>query len=343
MPLYGDMALSDQQQVLLPAKQRKVVLATNVAETSLTINGVTVVVDTGMARINRFDPALGINRLDLSRISRASATQRAGRAGRTAPGTCLRLWSEREQSQLEEYELPEIERVELSECMLQLMAWGEHDFDRFPWFEKPPAVVIEKALELLERLGASTGGKLSSLGKDMARLPLQPRLARLLLEGAQLGQTRRAAICAALLAERAPFKLEEKGRDQHQTFQRTHHTDSDVLEQVRAIEAFADERSRNSVMGELLVGPAKQVLRVTDQLVKLLDGHKAANNTGTADDAVLKAIMAAFPDRICKRRKAKDPRAVMVGGRGGVKLAEQSTVFDAPMFVGRRHGRFKQT
>jgi ATP-dependent helicase HrpB len=344
MPLYGDMALGDQQAVLLPSKNRKIVLATNVAETSLTIDGVTVVIDSGLARINRFDPTLSINRLDLSRISKASATQRAGRAGRTAPGACLRLWSEREQSQMDEYELPEIERVELSECMLQLLAWGEHDFDAFPWFEKPPAAVIERALELLERLGATEGGKLTAIGKAMSKLPLQPRLARLMIEGAQLGQLRRAAICAALLSERPPFKNEERGglKDHHSAnYQRTHHTDSDVLEQVRAIENFEDNGERRSIMGELLPGPTKQILRVSDQLSRLMDGDKKSSSapaqskskdTVTADDALLRAIMTAFPDRICKRRKAKDPRAVMVGGRG-IKLAEQSTVFDAPMFV----------
>jgi ATP-dependent helicase HrpB len=344
MPLYGDMPLAAQQAVLQPCNLRKVVLATNVAETSLTIDGVTAVIDSGFARINRFDPGIGFNRLELARISKASASQRAGRAGRTAPGSCLRLWSEREQHMLQEFELPEIERLELSECVLQLLAWGEHDVYAFPWFEKPPAGAIEKALELLERLGATTAGSLTELGRAMSRLPLQPRLARLLLEGARLGQPKRAALCAAMLSERPPFKSAE------QNAKAAHHSDSDVLEQVRALEAFAASNERYSIMGEIFTGAAKQIMRAADQLLRLLDdcdytretAAKTEAKTGatmkavvskmSADESVLRAIMVAFPDRICKRRKPKEPRGVMVGGRG-VKLADSSTVVDAAMFA----------
>jgi ATP-dependent helicase HrpB len=354
MPLYGDMPLPAQQAVLQPCKLRKVVLATNVAETSLTIDGVTAVIDSGLARINRFDPGIGFNRLELSKISKASATQRAGRAGRTSPGSCLRLWSEREQHMLADFELPEIERLELSECVLQLMAWGERDVYAFPWFEKPPLAAIEKALILLERLGATSAGALTDLGRAMSRLPLQPRLARLLLEGARLGQPEGAALCAALLSERPPFKSTEaqtrasrqshQAHHSHQTHQTilAHHTDSDVLEQVRALEAFADNNERHSIMGEISPGAARQILRASDQLLRLLDdcdysrenkaqtkGQARAKN---ADEAVLRAIMAAFPDRICKRRQPREPRGVMVGGRG-VKLAETSTVCDPQLFV----------
>jgi len=357
MPLYGDMPLSEQQAVLQSSNLRKVVLATNVAETSLTIAGVTAVIDSGFARINRFDGALGINRLELSRISKASAAQRAGRAGRTSPGVCLRLWSEREQQMLTDFELPEIERVELSEAILQLLAWGEHDLESFPWFEKPPAVALQKALELLARLGATEDNKLSALGRSMAHLPAQPRLARLLLEGSSLGQPKRAALCAALLSERPPFKSVQKtdtysggGRhgQQNQQSQQTHHTVSDVLEQVRAIENFAQTNDRQSIMGDILPGTARQVLRVSDQLFRMIRNNDlkddlsknnfSKNNPAKnkekydADDAILKAIMVAFPDRICKRRRPGDARAVMVGGRG-VKLAESSTVCDASLFV----------
>jgi ATP-dependent helicase HrpB len=329
MPLYGDMPLSEQQAVLRPATLRKVVLATNVAETSLTINGVTAVVDSGMARINRLDPELGFNRLELSRISKASAAQRAGRAGRTAPGACLRLWSEREHLSLTDFELPEIERVELSECVLQLIAWGEHDLRAFPWFEKPPEAALDRAVELLDSLGATSSGKLTDLGRTMAGLPLPPRLARLLLEGAGRGQARRAALCAALLSERPPF------RNVDANLGASHHTLSDVLEQVRAIEAFAERGERSSIMGDIIPGVAKQIMRASDQLLRLLPEGETTFSTATgaqADEALLRAIMVAFPDRICKRRQAREPRGVMVGGRG-VKLSEQSTVRDAAIFA----------
>lgn len=337
MPLYGDMPLSDQTEVLRQGGQRKIVLATNVAETSLTIDGVDVVVDSGYARVNKFDPGVGFNRLELMRISKASATQRAGRAGRTAEGTCLRLWTEREHVALADFELPEIERVDLSECILQLLAWGEHDVHAFPWFQRPSIAVVDNALELLDRLDAICDGKLTEIGRAMARFPLQPRLARLLIEGARLGQPDRAALCAAVLAERAPFRRME------QSAKGMHHTDSDVLEQMRAIEAFDANGIRDSIMGEVIPGAAKHVLRTSSQLSKLLNDSDIKlddlqsnivikERNKSPDEVVLRSIMTAFPDRICKRRKAKDPRGVMVGGRG-VILSDQSNVYDAPFFA----------
>ncbi len=330
LELYGDLELSAQQRVLQDSAKRKVILATNVAETSLTIAGVDAVIDTGLARINRFDPTVGINRLELSRISKASATQRAGRAGRTAPGICLRLWTEREQLAFPDFEVPEIERLELSEPVLQLIAWGEKDIHAFPWFEPPPSEAIDRALELLERLGAASSGKLTDLGRAMSKLPLQPRLACLLIAGARMGQVKRTALCAALLSERPPFRSQDMVAS-------AHHTESDVLEQVRALESYSlDKNAVDSIMGAVLPGPAKHVLRAASQLKRLVteQGHSEEDEVSdtASEDIVLKAIMAAFPDRICSRRQPKDPRAVMVGGRG-VKLSDQSTVFDAQLFA----------
>ncbi len=344
MPLYGEMQLQDQLAVLRKGPNRKVVLSTNVAETSLTIDGITAVVDSGYARVNRFEPTVGINRLALSRISKASAAQRAGRAGRTAPGTCLRLWTEREHMAFPEFELPEIERVDLSECILQLLAWGESNVETFPWFEKPSATSIENALQLLDRLDAISNGKLTDLGRTMARFPLQPRMARLLIEGAKSGQSNRSALCAALLSERPPFRTTDSA------VPGAHHTDSDVLEQVRAVENFETHGIRDSMMGTIIPGAAKQILRTTKQLMRLLRdaapeiscepqshevkgmGSSAPGLQLRADEAVLRAIMTAFPDRICKRRQRKERRAVMVGGRG-VLLSEQSNLFDCELFV----------
>ena len=198
MELYGDLPLERQQAVLLQGDRRKIVLATNVAETSVTIEGITAVVDSGLARINRVDPSLGLNRLDLCRISRASADQRAGRAGRTAPGVCLRLWTEAAQRALSEHELPEIARVDLSGALLQLLCWGESDPARFPWFEPPPCGMIENGLKLLRQLGATDDRGLTDLGRRMGRLPVEPRIGRLLCEGQSLGHPQRIALVAAL-------------------------------------------------------------------------------------------------------------------------------------------------
>lgn len=326
MPLYGDMPLEEQQRVLRPTQRRKVVLATNVAETSLTIDGITGVVDSGWARVNQYDAQLGLNRLDTVRISRASSEQRAGRAGRTAPGVCFRLWTEREQNNLRDFERPEIERVDLSEALLQLLAWGEADVRAFPWYEPPPSAAVDQALALLDALDATHEGKVTELGQTLARMPLQPRLARLLVEGERLGAGDRAALAAAMLSERDPF------RRRGPRFKAEHHTDSDTLDRLAALEAFDRSGRRDSQVGELFAGPAKQMLRARDQLLRSLDEPKKKQANVSADDAVLRALAVAFPDRICKRREPKGRRGVMVGGRG-VRLADESAVADAELFV----------
>jgi ATP-dependent helicase HrpB len=330
LPLYGDLPLEEQQRVLRPSKDRKIILATNVAETSLTIDGVTAVVDSGFARVNRFDPRLGLNRLGLERIAKSSAQQRSGRAGRTAPGECLRLWTEREQQMLPDFATAEISRVELSECILQLIAWGESDVRAFPWFEPPPGTAVDRALELLDRLDALQDGRLTELGKRMARFPLQPRLARLLLKGQQFGEPERAALSAALLSERDPFRRSETRR------QAMHHSNSDVVDRLGAIEQFERTQLRDSVVGELLTGPAKQIMQASKQLQRLateVDSKTEPVRMCTdADEPILRALAAAFPDRICKRREPKGRRAVMVGGRG-VRLADDSAVAEGDLFV----------
>src|SRR5262249_35571008 len=155
-----------------------ILLATNVAETSVTVEGVTAVVDSGLVRRLRFDPAVGLDRLELARISRASAEQRAGRAGRTAPGLCVRLWSEHEHRALIEREEPEVLRLDMAGPALQLLAWGERDVAAFPWLQPPPRAALVEALALLERLGATDRNGLTAAGRAMAQLPVHPRLAR---------------------------------------------------------------------------------------------------------------------------------------------------------------------
>ncbi|MBX9569691.1 MAG: ATP-dependent helicase HrpB [Candidatus Obscuribacterales bacterium] len=328
LPLYGEMSLDEQRRVLDPSTRRKIILSTNVAETSLTIDGVTAVVDSGYARVNKFDPRLGMNSLHLSRISKASAIQRAGRAGRSAPGYCLRLWTEREHLSLPDFNLPEIARVELSECLLQLMLWGERDLANFPWFEAPPQAALDQALSLLDKLDASSNGMITDLGKSMAQLPLQPRMARLLVEGERLGCSERAALCAAVLSERDPFKRQ-------QNFKATHHTNSDLLNRVAALEDYEESGIREHFGMELITGASKQILRARDQLAKLIKSKSKAKHPVQAqqdDTPLLKSILVSFPDRVCRRREAKGNRAVMVGGRG-VRIAEESGVLDANLFV----------
>src|SRR5262245_21471347 len=205
LPLYGDLPAERQDAVLRPLDRRKVVLATNVAETSITVDGVTAVVDSGLVRRLRFDPATGLDRLELGRISRASADQRAGRAGRQAPGICLRLWPAYEHATLPERESPEIARVDLAGPALQLLAWGERDLDASGWFEAPAPEALTAAVGLLRRLEAVDDHGVTSLGRTLARFPVHPRLARLLIEGHRAGLAREAALLAALLSERDPL------------------------------------------------------------------------------------------------------------------------------------------
>lgn len=213
-PMYGNLTLDEQQQAIAPltgssAGERKVVFATNIAETSLTIEGVDVVVDSGLVREARFDPGTGMTGLHTTRISRASSTQRAGRAGRLAPGVCYRLWTESQQEQLAAHNTPEILRADLAPLALQLLQWGEDDPTELRWLDVPPSGLWQQALDLLETLGAiARKGKATALtahGQVMCNLPVHPRLAHLLICGAQVGHLNAAANLASLLSERNPF------------------------------------------------------------------------------------------------------------------------------------------
>lgn len=182
LPLHGGLSASAQDRALTAGSRRRVVVATNLAETSVTVPGVRVVVDAGLARQPRFDSGTGLDRLETVPISKASADQRAGRAGRVAEGRVVRLWSERAHVTRRDFDVPEIHRVDLAGVALQLFAWGTSPRD-FAWFDRPPDHAIDAALELLERLGAVHDGTLGARGHRMAELPLHPRLARLVLTG----------------------------------------------------------------------------------------------------------------------------------------------------------------
>ena len=204
-PLYGALDPADQDRAISPAPEgmRKVVLATSIAETSLTIQGVRVVVDCGLARVPRFDPASGLTRLATVRVSRAAADQRRGRAGRTEPGVCYRLWDEAETRALPAYADPEILDAELSGLALDLARWGAKDASSLAFLDPPPAAAFNEARTLLRRLGALTpDGVLTAHGEALAEFPLAPRLAHMVLKAAETGQADRAARIAALVTER---------------------------------------------------------------------------------------------------------------------------------------------
>ena len=204
-PLYGALDRGEQDLAIAPARpgRRKIVLATSIAETSLTIEGVRIVVDSGLARVQRFEPDLGLSRLETVRASRASVDQRRGRAGRTEPGVCYRLWDEPQTAALPAFAAPEILDADLSGLALDLAAWGVSDPTQLKWLDPPPAPAWKEAVALDRELGAlDADGRLTDTGRAMRALPLAPRLARMVVEAAGHGEAKRAAELAMLLSER---------------------------------------------------------------------------------------------------------------------------------------------
>ncbi len=327
LELHGELAPERQDAVLGDRGRRKVILATNVAETSLTIPGVTCVVDTGLERLPRVDPRSGLERLETVRIARESADQRAGRAGRERDGLALRLWSQAEDARLADRREPAIRRSELAGAALQLLAWGEPDVASFPFFEAPPPYALERALDLLRDLGALDATGLTSPGRAMAQLPVHPRLARLLAESADVGHLPRLALAAALLADRWPF--ERPGPSEVAA----HHGPSDILDGVIALEAFEQGGRVDVGAMRLKRGAARHTLRARDQLVRMGRRIPAkAPRSGDADDAVLRALFVAFADRLGRMRPQAAPRALLLGGRGA-RIAPSSIVQDSELFV----------
>lgn len=320
VPLHGSLPPREQDRALTPLPgRRRVILSTNVAESSVTVPGVTAVVDSGFARVLRSDAATGLDRLELTRISKESADQRAGRAGREQPGKALRLWSAHDHRSLPDREPPEIARVDLTRPMLELMAWGESDPTRFEWLEAPPLEAQQQALGLLEMLGARGPQGLTALGRTLASLPVHPRLARLLVEGHCLGATREAALAAALLSERDPVRIDRDGELPPPSF-------SDLQDRIEALERFdRSGRPPGWLPGRFHKGTARFVLKARDQLLRETKrrlGSRGSLPEGGPQEAVGRALLAAYPDRLVKRREPGDDRGVMVGGRGVVLAPE---------------------
>ncbi|WP_232055942.1 ATP-dependent helicase HrpB [Tuwongella immobilis] len=327
MPLYGDLPAEQQDLALRKFPERKIVLATNVAETSVTVDGVTAVIDTGLARQNRFDASVGLDRLELVPIAQDSADQRAGRAGRTQPGICVRLWEEAGHRQRPETTLPEIQRIDLSGALLHLLCLGEAKPEDFLWLDAPRSEALEQAFRLLRRLGAVDANGVTELGRAMGRLPLHPRLARMVLDGAERGVLRSTLLAAVLLTERDPIQRRSGIRSDRQ---------SDVLDRLDVLEQFQRTGRTEFPVGNLVPGAARQLLRLAEQLERQLarEGVRAAERPSQsvedAEVALLRALLAGFPDRVAKRREPGSRRARMVGGRG-VQIGPMSGV-DGPEY-----------
>ena len=347
--LYGDLPPDEQDAVLLRGSKRKVILSTNVAETSVTIEGITAVIDAGTARVMTFDSHVGLDRLRLQPISRASAEQRAGRAGRLQAGLCVRLWSEASHRARPEQETPEIRRVDLAGPVLQLRCWGEADVRAFPWFEPPREGTVARAERLLVRLGAMDDAGPTELGRAMARLPVHPRLARLMLEAIRNGCAERGALAAALLSERDPFRSDDAAthtshagrRQAAPQGPRRAVSRSDLLDRVLALEEFERSGRDLSPLGMINHAAARFVFKARDQLLRLVEGRHASKARtidrrapipSANEEGFLRAVFAAFPDRLARRREVGGPRAVMVGGKG-IILGPESAVRESEYFI----------
>jgi ATP-dependent helicase HrpB len=329
LPLFGDLPAEQQDRVLDEMGQRKIILATNVAETSLTIEGVTAVIDSGQARQSRVSPATGLPRLELVPISQASADQRAGRAGRTVPGICWRLWDEGAHRGRPAAETPEVLRGDFAEPLLQLLAMGESG--EFPWLDPPPEQSVTNAQQFLRLIGATDEyGEITSIGRELSRLPAHPRLGRLLLAGARLGVLRETSIAAALLSERDPFRSAEHSRKRPGEYG-TIRSRSDVVDRVLALEAFYAAGTSQDSNLELHPGGARSVLRAAEQLFRLAEFTRTAR-AEQPDIALMQALLEAFPDRLVKLRSGTQDRALIVGGRG-VRIDRASRVRGEPLFL----------
>lgn len=335
--LYGTMPLEEQVRAIEPGVRRKIVLATNIAETSLTIEGIRVVVDSGLARVMRFSSDVGLDRLCLENISQASATQRTGRAGRVAPGVCYRLWSEASDRARSSHLEPEIVRVDLASAALQLYAWGEGTAQDFPWLEPPHPEAWQAAEQLLTHLGAIENGKITELGKCLVRLPIHPRLALVLMESVHLRCQQRACLLAALLSERDPFdRRENRDARPGMVTKNPNRWDSDCLERLELVEDFLNGRNRSSAFGDLNRSAVSNIASVAKQLTQALRELSLApvKDPGAFSerDSLLLCLLSGYPDRLARRRGPGKNNGIMVGGKG-VTLAPQSGVCEAEFFL----------
>lgn len=324
LPLHGSLPPEEQTRALRPADRRKIILATNIAETSLTIDGVDTVIDTGLARVAGYDPQRGLDRLELQQISKASATQRAGRAGRTGPGRCIRLWSQRDEQAMADFELPEVRRVDLCGTVLALHAWGKSDPRQFGWYEPPPEETLASAEQLLEMLGALQGGAITAVGRQLMSFPAHPRLARLLLAAAHQGLLEEGAALAALLSEKDIVSIDWTA-DPRQRGPATQGP-SDLLIRLEMLHR-AQRANFAAYLRSDGIDPnaARQVAKIRDEFLRQGRhlAHKARHEPD--DQTLLKLAMFAYPDRVTRRRE-KDLSAGSIVGGGGVRLAPESVV-----------------
>lgn len=356
LPLHGELPAAEQDRVVRAADKRKLILSTNVAESSVTIDGVVAVIDAGLARVAGHSPWSGLPTLTVTRISQASAIQRAGRAGRTQPGRCLRLYTAQDFNARPAHDAPEVQRLDLSDAALELHAAGINDLANFTWFTAPPAPALAAADKLLQRLGAlDATGRVNALGQRMLQLPLHPRLARVVLEAETRGVAASGCLIAALIGERdiraAPlFADRPRARQGAAT-----HGSSDLLalfDLFHEAERVNFAPARLAALG-LAPGAVGAVERSRRQLQKILNNAgkreqgaskqsrqrmNGATLSDEAERALLRAILTGYPDRVARRRNAtasahERGAELLLAGGGAAQLAAESVVQQAEFLV----------
>lgn len=308
LPLHGDLSAEEQSAALAPSRAgtRRVVLATNIAETSLTIPGVRVVVDSGLVRRLRFDPATGMSRLETRRISRASAEQRQGRAGRVEAGVCYRAWSESAQRSLAAFDAPEIVEADLTPLALELASWGVREADTLQWLDPPPGPMLAGARDLLGRLGAlNADGRIAPHGRAMAQLGVHPRLAHMLLRAKERAALALAAELAALLSERDLLRGLAGPRN------------ADIRERIEALRG----ESEPDGIDRAALNRARRFAR---GLLRELEGEPESKSAAAGRVSIGGLLALAFPDRIGRRRAGGEGRFALTNGRGAYFAGPQS-------------------
>lgn len=320
-PLYGDLPFKKQQEAIVPDAHgaRKVVLATSIAETSLTIEGITTVIDSGYARVPRFDPRSGLTKLETIRVTKDAADQRAGRAGRLGPGVCYRLWAAATERTLQPSRQPEILEADLTTLVLELAQWGIERIDELNWITAPPGGAVNQAKELLQELEALEGNKITARGREMLKLPTHPRFAHMLLVSESKAL---AADVASVLEERDPLSR-ESGSDLSLRIE--------VLRKWRAGERVNAERS------------------VLERIERLASAWRKAfnvpvDNSVCADEDVGRLIMEAYPERIARQVEKQDVRYKLANGRTALlpqhdPLMREEWIAIASLDAGMKEGK----
>jgi ATP-dependent helicase HrpB len=302
--LYGALDTKEQDRAIAPAPsgRRKIVLATSIAETSLTIDGVRIVVDCGLARGPHYEPDLGLTRLETVRVSRAAADQRRGRAGRTEPGVCYRLWDEPQTAALEPFARPEILNADLSSFVLDLAQWGARDPGALAFLDPPPPAALAEATALLTALGAlDADGRITAEGRKLRALPLPPRLARMVVDAAAEGEAQRAAEIAVLLTERG--------------------LGGDDVDLAHRLDAFRRDRSARAEDARRMAARWASSASVASPVVAEAGGRRTPGGntpvTGQGDQVGIGVLLArAYPDRIARNRGGEAGTFLLASGRG---------------------------